>query len=72
MKSLKDKIQQVLENIESHEVKPTKIGGTRLRKMLSELGKECKLGRTTILENIKKIPVKKRLVKIKEDVEKKE
>lgn len=58
--SLKNVMKDTLTELEKFQNKRTKVGGTRLRKLMSLLGKECKEGRSSVLSVVKSIPIKSR------------
>jgi hypothetical protein len=69
MQSLRNQINQTLNELDQYESKQTKSGATKLRKELMMLSKECGLARKSALESAKAMPVKKREKKVVEQTD---
>ena len=64
---LKTTVSNMMEELEKFTGKSTKVGGTRLRKLLSEVAKECKVCRTDVLTQVKSMPKRARGKKVETD-----
>ncbi len=62
---LQSTVTDMMSELANFNHKPTKACGTRLRKLLSDLMKECKSGRAMVLSQVKSIPKRTRVKKEK-------
>ena len=69
------KIKQTIQNLtlemDKFDNKMTKVSATKIRKLLSELTKDCKVLRGNILTTVKNIPKKTRVKKVVEQEQEK-
>lgn len=61
--SIHQSIETLKNELSLYELKPSKVGATRLRKSLMEMSKACSQTRKEVLETSKSVPVKTRTKK---------